>query len=54
MVVALGTYLVSALVDTGEIDIFRTLLFIIGFEISLGLLAELRERSSYSAEPEKR
>lgn len=44
MVSALGTYIVSALVTTGTVPLFGMLLFIIGFGIILGLLAEVRGR----------
>jgi hypothetical protein len=44
MVVALGMYLAVTLGLTGEVDTFRLLLFIIGFGIILGVLADLRAR----------
>ena len=44
IVAAVGMYIVSALVTTGTVPLFGMLLFIIGFGISLGLLAEVRGR----------
>lgn len=44
VVVALGMYLVTGLLITGAVDTFQVLVFIIGFGLVLGVLAELREK----------
>ena len=44
VVVALAMYLGTGLLIAGEVDIFQLLVFIIGFGLVLGILAELRHR----------